>query len=427
MLTLLEVLAMLIVGGGAVIIFRRRLRRGSALALVLAGLCAALAVPAPASATEFRKGETLEVGKDETIKGDLFFTGPRGHVDGTVDGDLYFFGQSIDISGHITGDAIVFAQSVRVNGQIDGNVRAFANNLTITGSVVKNVLSFNDFVNLETAGKIGGSMTTFAGTTGLDGHLGRDLVVMGGQTIISGTVDGGVQAKADSLTIGSTAHVGGKIKYEGEHQANVASGANLAQPVEFTQRVHESKYKESHYYVWRVIWTAAFVLFGMVLFLLMPKFATEAVSAGERVGAPLGLGLLVFPGVFIAAIIACITVVGIPLGVLTLGLWFLVLNCAEIVVGTVVGNWIFGKSKDTWGLIGRMAAGFVLVRVVYTPISSLPKGFLVGLGIWIWGMGAIALAVYDRVRPRVAASAAVGPMPPVALPPPSTIGGVQPA
>jgi hypothetical protein len=185
---------------------------------------------------------------------------------------------------------------------------------------------------------------------------------------------------------------------------------------------------EGHYYVWRIIWTAAFVLFGMVLFLLLPKFAEEAVRAGERVGAPLGLGLLVFPAVPIACIIACITVVGIPLGVLTLGLWLLGLFTAEIVVGAVVGNWILGRAADTWGLIGRMAMGFVVVRVVYTPLEHLHViGFLAGLGILMWGMGAISLALYNRFQPKVSTSALAGSMPPVSLPPHTTIGGIQPA
>ena len=428
MLTLLEVLAMLIVGGGAVIIFRRRLRRGSALALVLAGLCAALAVPAPASATEFRKSDTPEVAKDEVVKSDLFMTGARGRVDGTVDGDFYFFGQSVEIAGLIKGDAIVFAQSVRVSGHVEGNIRSFTNNLTISGTVDRNVLSFNEVVDIDSAGKVGGSITCFGQTVSLDGHIGRDVLLMDDRTVVTGTVNGAIQVKGQTMSISSSAQVGGPIRYEGDHPANVASGAKLASQVEFTKRVRESKYREGHYYVWRVIWTAAFVLFGMVLFLLMPKFAGEAVSAGERVGAPLGLGVLVLLGVPIAAIIACITVVGIPLGILTLGVWFLMVNCAEIVVGTVVGNWILGKPRDVWGLIGRMAAGFVLVRVVYTPLAGIHiVGVLVALGIWMWGMGAIALAVYDRVQPRVATSTAVGPMPPVALPPPSTVGGVQPA
>ncbi|MGB6883760.1 MAG: hypothetical protein WA748_12545 [Candidatus Acidiferrum sp.] len=427
-ITLLEVLAMVTVAGFAAVIFRRRLRRGSALALVLAGLCAALVLPAPAAAMEFHKNESYELAKGETVKSDLFITGARARIDGTVDGDVFFFGQSIEISGHVMGDAIVFAQSVRVTGQIDGNIRAATNNLNISGTVARNVLTFNEAVNLDTAGKIGGSLTAMGQTVSVDGHLGRDLLDMGDETIISGTIDGEVRAKGNTMSIASTAHVGGPIRFEGEHQATVDAEAKLASPVQFTQMKHESQYAQGHYYVWRIIWTAAFVLLGLVLFLLLPKFAEEAVRAGERVGAPIGLGVLVFFGVPIAALIACVTVVGIPLGLLTLGLWILAINCAEIVVGTVVGNWILGKPADTWALIGRMALGFVIVRIVYTPLAHVHViGILVALGIWIWGIGAIALALYNRMLPTTSHGAMAGPMPPVSLPPYTTVGGIQPA
>jgi len=64
------------------------------------------------------------------------------------------------------------------------------------------------------------------------------------------------------------------------------------------------------------------------------------------------------------------------------------------------------------------------VRIIYTPVSQLHViGFLVGLGIWMWGMGAISLALYNRVQPKVAA----GATPPVPLPPYTTVGGAQPA
>src|ERR1700721_2870465 len=95
-ITLLEVLAMLTVAGFGVAVFRRRLRRGSALALVLAGLCAAMALPAPAGAMEFHKSQgAWELSKDETIKTDVFVTCARGRLDGPIDGDFFFFGPSI--------------------------------------------------------------------------------------------------------------------------------------------------------------------------------------------------------------------------------------------------------------------------------------------------------------------------------------------
>src|SRR5437016_9767743 len=65
MVTLLEILALATLGGLGFMFLRRRLRRGSALALVFAGLCAAMLIPAQASATELRKGDRVTIVKEE--------------------------------------------------------------------------------------------------------------------------------------------------------------------------------------------------------------------------------------------------------------------------------------------------------------------------------------------------------------------------
>jgi cytoskeletal protein CcmA (bactofilin family) len=428
MITLLEVLALMTVAGFGLVFFRRRVRRGSALALVLAGFCAALVLqPASALASETRKGESVGVNSDETIKGDVFLFGERVRVDGTVDGDVFLFGHNANVNGHVKGDVFAFAQILEVNGQIDGNVRAFTNTLNVRGTVAKNVLTFDELMNLESAAKVGGSLTIFVENLNLEGSLGRDVLIFAKHFTLSGKVGGGIRMKGEGLTINSSAEVDGPIRFEGDREAEVATGAKLASPVEFHKLEHKPAYKEGHYYVWRVIWTAAFILFGVVLFLLMPKFVQETVAAAELYGAPIGLGVLVFFGVPIAAIIACITVVGIPLGVLTFACWFLMLCCAEIVVGTVVGNWILGKARDTAGLIGRMALGFVLVRLIYTGLEQMHViGLLAALGIWIWGMGSISLALYRTLQPTIAGGQPSAPYAPT-LPPNTTVGGIQPA
>ena len=170
MLTLLEVLALLTIAGSAVVFLRRRMRRGSAFAMMVAGICAAASMSSPAMATEFRgRGDTVEVEKYETIKGDFFGHGHHVKIEGTVDGDVYVFCQGADIEGHVTGDVIAFAQMLRVTGKVDGNIRSFTNTTLVSGDVAKNLLTFAETVTIDPAGKVGGSVTTFVNTLTIDG------------------------------------------------------------------------------------------------------------------------------------------------------------------------------------------------------------------------------------------------------------------
>ena len=424
MVTLLEVLALVTLAGFGVMFFRKRVRRGSALALVLAGFCAALLLqPASAMASETRKGESVVVGSDEAIKGDIFLFGERVRVDGTVDGDVFVFGHDVNVNGHVKGDVIAFAQQLRVNGQVDGNVRAFTNTLTLTGKVAKNVLTFDEVVNLESSGKVDGSLTIFVENLNLDGTLGRDLLIFGKHLALSGKIEGSVKMRGDTLTINPSAQVAGPIHFDGNKEPEVSPQAKLASAVDYHKIEKKPRYMEGHYYIWQMIWLAAFILFGLVLFQLMPRFAADAVTNSERYGASFGLGVLVFFGVPIAAVIACVTVVGLFVGLSAFFIWYAALYFAQLIVGALVGQWLMGRTRETWPLIGRMAVGIIIVRLA-TVIPGV--GGWVKFGVILWGIGAISLALYERFQPTLASGAPSGPFT-QPLPPNTTVGGMQPA
>ena len=420
MITLLEVIALLTLAGVGAAFFGRRIRRGSAVALVLLGLCATLVLPQAASASEFRKGHDVEVRQGETIKGDIFLFADRVRIEGTVDGDAYVFSHDVTANGHVTGDIIAFAHTLRIGGQVDGNIRAAVNTLTVTGSVGKNALTFAEYANLDPAGKIGGSITAFVESLNVEGKLGRDMLIFSKHLSISGAVGGGIQAKGGTLSISATGEVDGPVRFEGEVAPEVSPGAKLASPVEYKKWEHKRSYRDSSYYVWQVIWSAAYILFGLVLFSLMPEFSQEAVKSAEQYGAAAGLGVLVGFGLPIAAVIACFTVVGLFIGVSAFFLWYGALYFGQVIVGALVGQWMMGRTSELWPLIGRMAVGFVVLRLC----TMIPHvGFWVKYGAAFWGIGAISLAVYRRLQPVIAPGM---PSPPP-LPPNTTVGGVQPA
>ena len=415
MITLLEVLAMLTLVGVGAMFFRRRIRRGSALAVVFAGLCTVLAVPPGASAMEFRHDKQVEIGKDEVIHGDLYATGGRIRVEGTVEGDVIAAGGEVDVSGHVLGDVISSSGNLRISGKVDGSVRSYAGNTSIKGTVGRNVVIAGGEIIVDRDASIGGSLTSFSGEESIEGHLGRDLLAFTGEMNIRGKIGGEVKIHAGELNIDSSAEVDGPIEFKGDKPAVVASNAKLASPVRY-EKIHRGPdYSNYHYYLWQVIWAAAYVLFGLVLMVLMPDFSREAVNSVET-GAAAGLGVLVGFGVPIAACIACVTVVGLFVGLGTLALWYGALHFGLVIVGAVVGKWLMGRTSELWPMIGRMVVGVAIVRVC----TTIPH-----VGMWVkyvaafWGIGAISLAIYQRFQPKLAPSIPSAPM--------ATVGGALPA
>lgn len=424
MVSLVEFVAFACAAGFGLFALRRYFRRGTALALMFASLGLLVFVATPASAVELRKSQSVRIERDETIKGDLFATSESIHMQGTVDGDFYAAAKDVEVSGHVTGDVLCACQSLRISGQVDGNVRNFSNNLTITGTIGRSVSSFTETFSLDRNGKINYSLTSFSQSLTVDGALGRDLLAFFKDASIAGSIGGDVRTKGGELNIGDSATIAGRTKFEGDKSPEVASGAKLASPVEYIHWEHKSHMETgAGFYVWKTIWAAAYILFGLILISLMPLFSKETVHSAENYGAAFGLGVLVFFGVFIAAILACITIVGLLVGVSTMFLWLVTLFASYIVVGTVIGRWLLGREDELWPLVGRMALGVVIIKIG-TAVPHL--GFWITLAVWIWGMGAVSLALYRRLQPTIAPNIpSVPPLAPVGspLPPNTTVGG----
>lgn len=398
MIGLLEILAMMTLGGVGLALLRRRFRRWSAMAMILASLAVVLGLPAAASAAEFRKGQSVVVTQEETIKNDLIFRGQRLRIDGTVEGDVISFSESLEVNGHVKGDLITFAKTLRVNGQVDGNIRAFVNNAIISGAADKNILAFLEALTIESKGSVGGSITVFGGSVSLDGKMGRDLLAYTGHAILNGTVGGSMKIHGSELTIGPTAEIKGAALYEQGthgHKPDVSPQAKLASPLEIKIVEHHQPYERPSYYIWKIIWMGAAFLLGLAIILLMSRFSSDVVSSAHRYGLALGLGLVVWIGLLFAAVIICCTIVGLPLGITTLAFWLLVNYLAKVIVGACVGEMILGRSKDTGSLIARMALGLPIV-VVATMVPHI--GIFVTLLVWFWGMGALSLTIYQRLH-----------------------------
>jgi hypothetical protein len=126
------------------------------------------------------------------------------------------------------------------------------------------------------------------------------------------------------------------------------------------------------------------------------------VSACKRVGPAAGLGTLFLLATPIAAIFVCITIVGLPVGFSTLILYVISLYSAQIFVGAWLGGKILGMGTGFAAMLGRMALGLAIIRA----LSLLPfLGGLVMAIVVIWGLGALALTIYHRLRPPQLAAA----------------------
>lgn len=415
MTILVQGLPAITLGAALVYLLWRRRRHLKPLTLVMCGLAAMLAFPSSAGAAEIIKEEWYTLAEGETLKQDLVVIAGTIRIDGTLDGDLIAFGETVEVKGRVTGDVIVFAKRLTVSGIVDGSLRSFANSAVISGQITRGVTAFLESVEVTKEATLGRGAMVFGDSLRFSGRIERDLTLFAKRVSVDGFVGGNFYLRGDVLRIGSGAEILGTAKYQGRKEPEVAAGAKLASPLEKIVPERKPAYLTFKFYWDSVLGYASILALGTVIMLVMPRGFREVTRSACRPGSL--MGILVLFVVPVAACVACLTLVGFGVGLVSLVLWTILLYVAQVFVGGALGEMLLGKATNKAGAFGRLAAGLAIIRI----LSALRYVFLPGgwswLLLWIviasWGLGAIAVAIYEQLRWK--------PTPPAAAP------GLEPA
>jgi Polymer-forming cytoskeletal len=247
-------------------------------------------------------------------------------------------------SGRQVGDLVVFHGSSTVDGTVNGSLTAFDAPVTISGRVNGNVVVFNGRVELRSGANVTGDVVS------------RDAPVV-----------------ASGATIGGT-----------------------------SKRIQTNVRWNQFGWVGRLAWWLAIsvstLVVGLVLLWLVGRGAAWILEAGRTgVGPAIGWGLLAFFGLPILAIIALVTIVGIPLGLGVLAALGLIYALGYSATAWILGRQIV-REPTSWVL--AFLVGWVILRgVALVPVL----GGLVWFVAAVFGLGALLVALW---RGRSAARAA---------------------
>jgi hypothetical protein len=246
--------------------------------------------------------------------------------------------------GQTVGDLVVFHGSATVDGTVDGSLTAFDAPVTISGRVNGDVVAFNGRVELQRGANVTG-----------------DVVSQSNPVVASGATIGGTTKRLQTNTNWDGFGWAGKL-------------------------------------AWWLAVSISTLIVGLVLLWLSGRGADRILEAGRtRIGPSIGLGLLLFFGLPLLAIIALVTVIGIPLG---LGLLAALLLIHAL--GYSAAAWILGRSivrgPTAWAV--AFLAGWAILRIV----ALIPiLGGLAWFAAVVFGLGALAVAIWRARTPSHAA------------------------
>jgi hypothetical protein len=158
---------------------------------------------------------------------------------------------------------------------------------------------------------------------------------------------------------------------------------------------------------WWLAVSVSTLIVGVLLVLLAPAalYAAER-AVRERLGATVAWGVAIAIGVPLLAVLALVTLVGIPFGVALLLAAVPVLLVAYVTSAWVVGRRVLrNRSTSPWA---ALLVGWGILRL----LALIPvAGALVGLAATVVGLGALAVALWRAGRPGAPAARPEPPAP----------------
>jgi hypothetical protein len=127
------------------------------------------------------------------------------------------------------------------------------------------------------------------------------------------------------------------------------------------------------------------------------RSVSQGVAQGWRI--PL-LGLAVLVVTPIAVVLGAITLVGLPLAVLTLLFYGIGLYLAKIFVGASLGQFVLrNNSSNTGQLIGALIVGLIILTVAFQVPYAVGK--VIHVVTFCFGLGAFSWHIYRVWRPSL--------------------------
>lgn len=373
------------------------------LAFAIAFLLTLVGAPA-AFAADFRTDTTITIGAGEVIDDDLYLLGTTIVINGTVNGDVFAAGTDVTVNGTVNGTASLAGESVTIGGSIANDARVATNSFVMSGSVGEDLLLLGNTNTIDSVASIGRDLILTVSSLTMNGTVERRVAGVAETVTLNGSVGAEFDLTLESLVITDDASIGGDLTYRSPNEAEIATGAEIGGNVSHTMDDTADmgvdfdtgfSFDSVAFGIAGLIMTA---VYGTVFLLVFPRLTLAA--SNQLLENPLmsvGMGIVFLIVVPIVSILAMITVIGLPLGIIALILYGIALFSAQVFVGMTIGRLILSFVSDGNRRLIQFFGLLVGLLILYG-ISFIPYlGSWAPLIVIILGLGGLMLAI-GRLR-----------------------------
>jgi len=336
-------------------------------------------------------GNTVTV--SEVVNGNLYVSEGTITIKAPVHGDLVVAGGTVIINDTVTNDIMAIGGTITINGYTGGDVRSGGGEIFIKKNIggdlligggrihIENGATINGGLiagsgDIEMNGIVKGDIKTGAGTFKMNGTAMHNMDCRASDIFINGAVNGNAVLAAQNINIGSTAIFQQNVRYWSKNKT-IAFGNSVKNGEAIYDPSLEIKSGRWAYIgfttllglLWYLI--TAFIFILLVQYFFGKTIADAADTAFAKALKSTGYGLLFIILVPVGLVLMMITIVGIPLAILTAILYVVLLLMANIISSAVITCWINSRGNRQWRF-WPLAFANLAVFIVYRLVTITP-------------------------------------------------------
>jgi cytoskeletal protein CcmA (bactofilin family) len=346
-------------------------------------------------ASDYRSGENVTI--EEPTKGNLYTAGGELRILAPVNGDLVAAGGKIWINDTILNDGLIGGGEISVEAAIKGDLRVAGGQVRIRDQVMGDLILMGGEVEVmpdahiggdliimsgqaKVYGTVAGKMHSYSGQLQFSGVAAGELIARGGQVTVNGEVRGPSRLSAQELSVGPEARFFADVRYwqeEGEIDFGdrLKDGATATFDPTLKSDLATFDFKKLRrglfwFSVYRFM--AGIVLIVLLITMFHRFFSNHAGRLTEQLASSLGYGALYLIGIPVLAILAFITVIGIPVGFILTAGYSITLALAGALVATVLAyefeKYLGKKWNKGMMMLIAIAISLLLRLVGYIPL-----------------------------------------------------------
>jgi cytoskeletal protein CcmA (bactofilin family) len=365
-------------------------------------------VPMAVEAADLRAGERLNIGAEEAISDDVYAAGGQINSGATIDGDLFTAGGNVVVDGSIIEDLQAAGGSVNVLSDVDGDARVAGGDLTISGSIGEDLVLVSGQAQVS-SDQVGGDLVWAGETLNLAAPVDGDLQLTGKEAYIDSNVSGDVDFKGTELVLESNATIEGDLSYQSPDEAKIADEATITGETSYEAISKGEGNTMPDFQGFGAFFSTVSNLLGLLMRLAgallvglaFKRFAENVSSRSfQRPVAEFArgfAGVLIMP---IAGVLLAVTLIGLPLGILTFLLYGAVLIVAGFLAPILVGTLVHKYIKQADGFVVNWLT-ITLGVLLFALVGYIPYiGWIVQFIFTLLALGAVFAVIWHFLKAR---------------------------